>query len=404
MTIKSLFQKRELLYYKKLLKYFRYIFNDHFSLVLFFMIGAGGYAYSNYLETITSGSVQPLFFLLLAYYFFTTRSSVTLVVEEADEIFLLAKEEEFYPILKGAVIKSYLQSLIPLALLTFITFPIIVQVKEATVAEGILLFLGLASLKWLNLLVKIYPYFYQSNEDYQKYKIAMYLVTLITIYSMNFIIINITALVAVFFAVGGVILFLTGRIYFDHLLKWDTMINIEEARLHKLYRFIQIFMDVPHMETNIRRLSSMDKLLDWFSLRYPQAPYYYLIRTVIRNTEYSLLVLRLTVIGVFFLIVTNSYLFSVGLTLIFIYMLGFQLISLVKVIDTVPQFQFYPLTTKEKTKAALRLINQLLLLMTLFFTLSTIFNLGATGLTVFPIGALAAYIFSYFYVPTRLEE
>lgn len=404
MTIKSLFKKRKLLYYKDLAKYSRYIFNDHFSLVLFFIIGAGGYAYSNYLDTISSGSVQPLIILLFVYFFLSLMGSVTLVVEEADQVFLLAKEEEFYPILKEAVIKSFLQSLVPVAFVTFITFPIFAQTSGSSILEGLLIFLALASLKWLNLLVKIYPYFFQSEEEHQKYKYIIYIISFFAIISLNLITITGTAISLMFIAITSVYLFFTEKIYFEHSLKWDAMIEIEEARLHTLYRFVELFTDVPHMDTTIKRLGGLDRLLHSLSVRYPEAPYYYLLRMVARNTEYSALVLRLTIIGGVLIYSMDSYLFSVIFTLVFQYILGFQLISLVKEIEKVPQFQIYPISDKNKVDSSLYLINQLLLFMTIIFTISTTLNLGVIGITVLPVGILAAYLFSYYYVPLRLEE
>ncbi len=404
MTIKSLFKKRQALYYKELLKYFQYIFNDHFSLVVFFLIGGGGYAYSNYLDSLSSGNLQPLMILVFIYFFLVLMGSVTLIVEEADQLFLLAKEEEFYPILKGAVFKSYLQSLVSIALTTFITFPIFAQTSGATVVEGFLIFLALASLKWLSLLVKIYPYFSQSEEAYQKYKYILYFITLVGIVSLNFLTITGTAFILSIVAVVSLYLFYAEKIYFDHSLKWEAMIEIEEARLHTLYRFIELFTDVPHMETTIKRLNGLDSLLIALSKRYPEAPYYYLLRKVARNTEYSALVFRLTIIGSVFIYAMESYWFSILFTLLFIYILGFQLISLVKEIDRVPQFQFYPVTEKKKVDSSLYLINQLLLFMTAFFTISSILNRGIVGMTVLPIGILAAYLFSHYYVPFRLQE
>lgn len=404
MTINSLFKKRKGLYYKNLLKYSQYIFNDHFSLVLFFIIGAGGYAYSNYLDTLSPGNIQSLIGLLFLYFFLSVIGSVTLVVEEADQLFLLPKEEKFYSILKEAVFKSYLTSLVPVAFVTFITFPILAQVSGTTVEEGLFLFLGLASLKWFIFLLKIYPYFFQNEEKYQKYKYVLYLLIFIAIMNLNFINIIVTACILLFLAIISFYFFYTEKIYFDHSLKWEAMIEIEEARLHTLYRFIELFTDVPQMDTKVKRLSVLDQPLHSLSMRYPEAPYYYLIRMVARNTEYSLLVLRLTIIGSFFIYLMESYLLSVIFTVIFVYILGFQLISLVKEIDRLPQFQLYPITEKNKVDSSLRLINQLLLFMIIFFTMSSFLNLGAVGLTVLPIGLLFAYLFSYYYVPFRLQE
>ena len=53
MTLNNLFSKRRTRYVKEMMKYGRLIFNDHFVLLLFLLVGAGGLAYSDYLDTLT---------------------------------------------------------------------------------------------------------------------------------------------------------------------------------------------------------------------------------------------------------------------------------------------------------------------------------------------------------------
>lgn len=403
MTLKFLFKKRQSIYYKELLKYMQYIFNDHFSLILFFLIGAGGYAYSNYLESIAIGSIQPRLFIVILYFVLVVSGSIALLVEEADQIFLLPKEEEFYPIFKGMLTKSYIQALIPIGFLSFITFPVFSVTLQTTWTEGVFIFVALASLKWLNLLVQIFPYFYQDEEEFQKYKLLIYIVTLLILAGLLFVNIQITTLFVLVPTLLSSYLFFTERIFFQHSLKWDTMISAEEARLQKVYRVIQLFTNVPHMETKFKRLSWLDTFLNKLSTRYPKAPYYYILRIVARNTDYSLLVLRLIGIGSVLLLLTDSYLFSILFTILFLYMLGFQLISLMNDIEKVPQFQVYPISTEEKLESVLRLIFEILIIMTVFFAVVSTIRLGLIGMILFPIGLLFSYIFSSLYVPYRVK-
>lgn len=404
MTLKSLFKKRNKLYYKNLLKYLRYIFNDHFSLVLFFLIGAGGYGYSNYLEGLSEGNIQARLFLLIIFFFISIKTSFKLVVEDADQVFLLAKEEDFYPIFKEEMIKSYFQSLLPVAFLIFITYPIFTVTTGGTKIEGILLFLALVSLKWLNLVLKIYPYFYQNQMKHHKYSWFMYGLTFLVISSMLFLKIKTIALLVFLFALLVMYLFLKGKIYFNHLLKWDVMIAAEEARMNRLYRFIAVFVDVPQVDSGMMRLSFLDYPLERLSKIYPKAPYYYSVRTVVRNKEYRSLILRLTIIASLFLSMTESYLLSFVFTLFFIYILGFQLITLVQNIKDLPQFKISPVTEKNKTDSALYLINQILIFMGIVIGVTTTVNLGWQGLSLFPVALAASYLFSYYYIPYRLKS
>lgn len=404
MTLNHLFQKRYALYIKNLLKYARHIVNDHFVLVLFLLIGAGGYTYSQFLETVTYGMVEPRLFVLLLFLGLTSTGSITLLLEPADRIFLLPKEREFREVFKRLTIRSYASQMISTALITFVTFPIFVTTLNAKTIDSLFIFLTLASLKWLNLLTKIYPFFYNRQENERKLNIIMFAVKLFALISLLFIHIQLTAIILTLIALFGAYQFFAEKIYFNQFFKWETMIEKEERRLQRMYRFIQMFVDVPHIKTRIRRLKWLDKPLNWLSQRYPTAPYYYILRTITRNSEYSLLILRVTIIGAILLAVTESFATGLLLGLLFLYVIGFQLIPLVNEINRTPQFQIYPVTEKVKVESVYRMIFQILLSASIFFALAALNIQGLLGLSILPAGVIFAYLFSYFYVPRRLKK
>lgn len=403
MTLKELFRKRRNLYYKELLKYSRYIFNDHFSLVLIFLIGASGYAYSNYLENLIAGDLVSRVVLFILFLLLTMNTSLTLLVEAADQVFLLAKEEEFYSILKKASLMNYLQSLIPTGIIVFISYPILLLTMETSFFEALLVFLSLAALKWLNFMVKLYPYFYYDDETHQKYLGLSWIVTMISLFVLLFINIKISSFILFFAAIFIFYLFINGKIYFNHRLKWNQMIQLEENRRNKLYRFIAVFVDIPQVDSGVKRLAFLDRLFDQLTRQYSKAPYFYSLRMVVRNTEYRSLILRLYLLAVFFLFISSSYLLSLLFSVLFIYLLGFQLISLVQLNKNLIQFRIYPITEQEKMDSGLYLIHQILILLAIIMGITATINLAWRGLSFFPIGFLMAYLFSYYYVPYRLR-
>lgn len=403
MTLKKLFKKRSELYRKDLLKYARYIFNDHFSIVLVFLLGAGIFTYSSYLENLLLGAMQPQIFLVFFYFLLSLESSLTLQVEEADQVFLLAKEEEFYSILKQSTIKSYLLSLLPVGLGVIATYPVLRIVQGITRVEGLFIFLSLASLKWLHTILKIYPYFYQKITTYQKYRWFLWTLSVLGVSGLLFVNIGISTVLLLIPALITFYLFMSERIYFNHLLKWERMIQEEEARRNKLYRFIAVFVDIPQMESGVKRLAFLDWALDRLTQLYPTAPYYYSLRLVVRNTEYRSLIIRLNLMAILFLFLTTSYQLSLILTLFFLYILGFQLISLVQVNQDLLQFKMTPVSASSQVKSALYLIHQILILTGLMIGITATINLGWLGLTFFPITFLAGSLFSYYYVPYRLK-
>lgn len=385
------------------MKYSRYIFNDHFSIVLFFLLGASIFTYSAFLEQLAPNDIRVRIFLVFFYFVISLDSTITLHVEEADQVFLLAKEEEFYSVLKQSTIKSYLLSLLTVALAVVGTYPILRITQGVSQIEGFLFFLSLISLKWLQTVLKIYPYFYQDTAIYQKYQWLLRGVTLFSILGLVFLNPVIITVVAIVSALFTFYLFVQEKIYFNHLLKWERMIQVEESRRNKLYRFIAVFVDISQVELGVKRLAFLDRGLAWLTKQHPTAPYYYSLRLIVRNTEYRDLIIRLNLMAILFLLFTSSYSLSLIFALFFIYILGFQLISLVQINQDLPQFKITPITEENKIKSILYLIHQILIFTGGVIGIATTINLGWLGLTFFPITFLAGWLFSYYYVPYRLK-
>jgi len=404
MTLEALFKQRRTNYIKELLKYGRIVVNDHFILILFILFGAGGFAYSNYLETLTLGMISPRILVAILFFIVTSTGSVTLLLEPADKIYLLPKETEFQDLFKKLTRRSYLESLVSVGVIAIITFPIFVTTFNAETLDLFFIFLALAGLKWLNYLVKIRPFFEKSAGQKRQRQWMLTGIKLLTIFSLTFISIKLTAVIIAGFATYTAYLFATNKLYFNHLFQWETMIQAEEKRRQRLYRFIGMFTDVPQIDTSIKRLPWLDGVLNSLSKRNDSAPYYYVLRTAIRNTDYSMLIIRATIVGSILLLVTNSTSISIVLLLLFLYIIGFQLITLVDEVKRTPQFQLYPIMAKEIERAVFKFIFQILNGVNLVLTLSAVISLGLYGLTLLPIGVLMAYLFSYIYTPRRLQS
>lgn len=404
MTLDALFKKRNAAYLKDLTKYGRIIINDHFVLILFILLGAGGFAYANYLETLAIGMIQPRILLVFLFLLVVSTGSLTLLLEPADTIFLLPKEEAFKKIFKSITLKSYLQSLLSVAITTVVVFPIFVATLEVPPIDMVFIFLTLAGLKWFNFLIKIAPFFEGAKQTERKNKIILHGVKLLIIISLIFLHIRLTTLLVVAVTAYSAYQYFTEKIFFGRLFNWETMLAAEEKRMQRLYRFIGLFTNVPNIETSIKRLPWLDNCLHRLSQKNPTAPYYYILRTVTRNTDYSLLIIRATIVGMILLMVTGSFVLSAGLILLFLYIIGFQLLPLIYDIERAPQFKMYPITAEEKAQAVFKLIFQILFLTSIFLVLATINTLGIYSLIQFPIGFLFAYLFSYFYAPSRLKK
>ena len=403
MTLKALFNRRRTRYIKEIMKYGRLIFNDHFVLLIFLLVGAGGLAYSQYLDTVTQGMIQPRLFVGLLFFILASTGSTTLLLEPADQIFLLPKEEGFKKVFKQLVTRSYLESLLPVGLITLVTFPIFVSTTHAEPIDMAFIFLTLASLKGLNALFQLMPFFEISDETQKKSQVIWFLVKLGTLVGLLFINIKLIAIIILF--VTGLVWFqfYSEKLYLNKLFNWERMITAEDQRMQKLYRFIGMFANVPNIQTPIRRLAWLDKTLDRLTQRHPTASYYYILRLAIRNTEYSLMIIRATLIGAIILAFTNNVMLSVVIVILFLYIIGFQLLTLVNELKRVPLFQIYPISAEEKLKAVQQLIFQCLFIVSILLALASLNGLGIIGGILVAIGILFAYLFSFIYAPRRMK-
>ncbi|KFN89985.1 permease component of an ABC superfamily transporter [Tetragenococcus muriaticus PMC-11-5] len=53
--MKAFFQDRLKKHQKHMMRYMQYVLNDHFVLIMFFLLGGIGFYYSNWLKTLTPG-------------------------------------------------------------------------------------------------------------------------------------------------------------------------------------------------------------------------------------------------------------------------------------------------------------------------------------------------------------
>lgn len=404
MTLDQLFKTRQNRYFKELTKYAKIIVNDHFVLLLFILLGAGGYTYANYLDTLSIGMVEPRMLLFLLYFLVVSTGSITLYLEPADQIFLLPKEEEYHAIFKKHFIQSSLLSLIPLGLVVFISYPLLVATMQTTDFDLIFLFFGLAGLKALHFLHHIQPFFEEEETSYQKNRVLLIVLKLLGIGGMLFLNPMVVSTLLLLIAILYLYRFLTDALYKNQFVKWDKMIVAEEKRLQRLYRFIGMFVNVPNIQTNIKRLAWLDKPLNWLSQRNPNAPYYYVLRLVARNTEYSLMIVRAIIVGAILQTVTDTFVLSAIFLILFLYIVGFQLLTLVREIEKTPQFQMYPIQPEVKSEAVLQLIFQILVFVNILLSIATVVNLGIASFGILLIGLLFTFLFINVYAPKRLQR
>lgn len=98
MTVRDMFKKRTYEYYRRIGKYLKYVFNDHFVIALMILTGALGFTYSDYVETVAPSDLLPRLLLIVIIYSVLPIGGIRTLIEPADGTYLLPLEKQMAPI------------------------------------------------------------------------------------------------------------------------------------------------------------------------------------------------------------------------------------------------------------------------------------------------------------------
>lgn len=291
--MKALFQKRRRDFLERCSKYLRYVLNDHFVLVLMVFLGFLSLQYRQLLIAFPENT-WPIILIVLAICFLILCSGrMATYLEEADQIFLLNREKEVLEELVAASRRSYL---------LWSGLQVLVQ----------LLFLPIyLKLGWAIWMVVVYI---------------------------------LVLLVAKYFLVKRQ----QSSYQCQGVLDWSKAIRDEQKRKQTILRFFALFTTVKGISTSVKPRKYLDGILGlvtsyqmWFNLY---------LRAFLRAGDYLGLTLRLVFLALLSLIAIEEAWLSLGLVLVFHYLLLFQLLGLYKHYDYQYLTQLYPLDKKRKMK------------------------------------------------------
>lgn len=395
------FQKRLRLYHKRMMKYMRYVFNDHFILVCMFLMGGLGLYYSQLIKTLPRGFTPGLWLVGLVWLTLLHFGQIATLLESADVVFLLPKERQLNQYLKKALNYSVWLPFLLLAFATGVTMPLIVLAGKASFSSFIWYVLMLWLLKYSHLQV-------MKHKFYQGVKLqASYLFWLATSGCLIMIALVLNPLLGLAGAVIQVVILLfLGKKVEARPLDWLKAVGLEENRLHRIYQFINLFTDVPEITAKVKRRKFLDPFLKKIPPLKKNTYLYLFSRRFLRGTEYSGLYLRLVFVGGLILYFLQDLRFILGIGLLFIYLIGFQLIPLYNQFNYMILTELYPVPTQQKQQALQKLILILLMIVAAIFALITMIQQrellsGALTLGILVIGVL---LFCRGYLPSRIKK
>ena len=387
---------------KDLGRYLRYIFNGHLVIVLLFLIGTAAFYYQDWIKSLSPSFPAPLIIAVIIG-IFITYSPIYNFLLEADKVFLLPLEEK----LKGYFFRSGVTSFVfqgyILLLILAVLIPIYAHVSGNGFGSFIPFFLVLLLLKAWNLAATWKIQFYVETSVHRWDFLIRYLLNAVFVYLLfkqaNLLILIVIGVIMIFYYYS-----FHGRTT-KMGLKWDQLIEAEEKRMASFYRLANLFTDVPKLKDTVKRRKYLDLLISRIPFSQEKTYLFLFARTFLRTSDYLGLFVRLTVIGALAIYFISFGIGQLLLTILFIYLTGFQLLPLWNHHQNKLWVDLYPVSPKNKTASFHFLLMIILVIQTIIFALLILLKgEWLYSLLVLGAGLVFSYFFVYFYSRSRLKK
>lgn len=403
MTMEDLWKKRSLLQRKKMLKYAKYILNDHFVIVCIFLVGAMGYTYSEYLRTVAPEMIYGRVIAVLIFTGIIFIGKLATFIETADAVFLLPKEHLLERYMYRAERHSLYLPVVLFFLAATVLMPLLVITSPIVFLDLPLFVIYLGIMKDLELKVQHQKLKLISLKKRAKWTLlavfCSFSGSLLTIVVSPFAGIAMALLLQWLFRKKWM-----NRFSADNY-QWEHMINKEEKRIRRIYQFINLFTDIPALKSSVKRRSYLDFLFKLIPAEHKRTFTYLYARAFLRGTEYSGLYLRLLIVGILLISFVNSFVLSIVLMVLILYLTGFQLLTLYFHFDNIALTILYPIKQTLKLRSFEQVIFAALALECLLLSAAALAGFSSIeNLALLSAGMMFNIFFSLIYLPGRISK
>lgn len=280
-------------YITEVQKYLRYVFTGHIAIVFVFIIGAGGYQYSEWLKVAPSSFpaewlVSIMLGLIVAF------SRPTTLLREPDQVYLLPLESKMSLYFNKALRWTFWSQILVVVIPYIITIPLLKTVTTLTVGE-IWTGLGFAIiLKFINVQLEFFYRYSARGAHVWMDRLWRTIASVLTI----FFALTASPLISIIgIAILLFCLVLSRKDSRNETVPYEHFVKIEQNRMMGFYRFANYFTDVPHLRGSIHRRAWLDWLYSSIKHKKGNTQLYLVFRTFVRTDDHFYLWVRLTVIS-----------------------------------------------------------------------------------------------------------
>lgn len=391
-------------------KYGRLIFNDHFSIILFVILGFAGLFYRDQLTRLQNLDVVLirlpiiLFSVVILGVCFQVGRPI-LLTKDPDKSYLFAQGKEWHRYwLRGTLLGLSLPVLI-LVGATALLMPFIqlVTLWQATHLIYLVLFVILFKvlsflLLYLNIfdlgLGRIQQPFNQWHHTviFCGVMLISFFMTVSPWHLLTLLGVNVLLVIYVAWAFSQ---------RQQRPVQFQYVLDQEATRESTFYKWVAIFADVPHLVPSVKRRAYLDGLVHWISQRLLNRYSFVYLRLLFRNNAFSGVWLRVMSFIALLLLLVDQVYFAIGLGVVGYVLTIVQLVPLIHYYDAHPLQRLYPNRDASKVKAFQQTMLVIFVIQTIVFTIAWGFVQSLTlnlVLAVF-IWFFTILIIIYLYIP-----
>ncbi len=279
-------------YMNELQKYMRYVFTGHLAIVFMFAIGAGGYAYSEWLKEVPVSFPSALI-VSIVIALLLMNSGPTTLLKPADIVYFLPLEHQLESYMKRAISWTTFSQL-PLPIITVvIALPLLKATEIGTGIDYLLIVLLIIALKSLYVgteyCVRVVSQEFVWPDRLIRFVLAFLAIQFGLIWSPIAILLGI--IVAIMYAKWW------EKQASQKPFPYEQFIELEQNRMMRFYRFANYFTEVPHLVGSVSKRNWLKFAMKQPTFNRRDVQAFLVRRTFIRTDDTFWLWLRLTVIS-----------------------------------------------------------------------------------------------------------
>ena len=292
-NLRDVWSSRFMHYIGEVQKYMQFIFTGHIAIVLVFLIGAGGYQYSEWLKVVSTDFPAEMI-LAVVLGILVALSRPTTLLREPDQVYLLPSESKMPQYFKKALAWTFWSQIWVVAIVYIVSIPLLKAVTTLTTIDIWSVFFLLLVLKYLSVQGE-FSYRYSARGHLvwgdRLIRAILYGLAIYMGLQEQLILAIVLAVISCLY----VIVFRSKCA--GEPIPYEHFVNLEQNRMMSFYRFANYFTDVPHLRGSIRRRAWLDWMYTSVPYAKSNAQKYLVFRTFVRTDDHFYLWVRLTAIS-----------------------------------------------------------------------------------------------------------